>query len=135
MINIDKYLTFKISKNDWQARDFQRVLDFIKRSIDNSQIDWEQGDEQWGRILVDNNLIAAIVSLQIPLTIIKLDYQKIGCDCQKVFNAHLITIEAFDANLLCSNQEYIEKVFEKPISSNICYDCFSVNDLWWATVT
>ncbi len=93
-------------------------------------IDWECGNEQWGRI-IDARGVQALVCARVPLGFAQEDLDPARMT-ERVF---WMKVCSMDQPLFEVDRRLLEEVFGRPLSDNVDYSRLSVNDLWWATVT
>lgn len=112
----------------WTLEDVQSVLETLANTT--FQIDWEPGDEQWGRIL-GTNKAQALVCARIPLGIALNDFDVTGVKrAMSWLTVQSMSDEAFEVD-----QGLLEQIFGRSLSENVDYSKLSISDLWWATAT
>lgn len=116
----------------WNLDCVAALLEQLRLHICNSTIDWERGNEEWGRIL-DQNRVVAIVCCRCPLLIAVSEVKRIS---HSLIDANIMHIDVMSMSekTLVMEKSVLEAIFEKELSNNIDYGHLSVDDLWWCTV-
>jgi len=115
----------------WGAADVRSVLSDCKKRIKDSQIDWDEGDENWGRLVHDGKVIVfinALIPLAFLLSIHSNALKEILGDCI------VVPVESFSSESFSVNTQLLEQVVGREVSTNLNYDQLSIEDLWWATL-
>ena len=75
MIELNSYLNAaQESINFWNEDDVEIFLKLISDQVDNSVVDWEVGDEEWGRVVLDTQPIA-LVCAKVPFVLFLESYR------------------------------------------------------------
>ncbi|WP_437528483.1 hypothetical protein WME79_45525 [Sorangium sp. So ce726] len=94
-------------------------------------MDWEPGDEEWGRVIdVDGNVVG-LVCARIPIGAARDDLPSSELPS---FVEWLQFKSMYESRYQIA-PELLEGVFKRQISRNVDYASLSLNDLWWATVS
>ena len=93
-------------------------------------VDWEQSDEEWGRVLVGQQMLA-IVADRFPLVIVVESELPPAVEDQ----AHVVRVQDMDGKDYQVDRSILEAAFGRPMTSNVNYDLMSIDELWWATAT
>ncbi len=112
------------------------VLDALQRiavTDDGLRVDWEAGDEQWGRVLAGNSVVA-LVCARVPLVFLHPSLGDIGWTWCKDYGIVVAISGNFDQQSFSVRPALLKHIFSKDISDNVSCDSLSLNDLWWATV-
>lgn len=119
-------------KNSWSRDNVIRVLKILKDCIPESQVDWEEGDENWGRVIGYGEEVAFCNAL-VPVVVVHEKYSK----CVQLTNlgCHLIVVDSFSDHVFRIEPTILEQIVGRQVSRNVSYDELSILDLWWATVT
>jgi hypothetical protein len=130
MIDLDPILRRALSQVGWGERDTMNALKAIAAACAGSRVDWEEGSEEWGRVLSETDEVVALVWTRIPLgfAISSLAKCPIG-DLPIVLRVDDLADENFRIS-----RDLIEQVLARPVSDNLDYEKLSAQDLWWATV-
>ena len=99
----------------------------------DSQIDWEEGDEGWGRIIIGKDA-AVIVNAIYPIVIAVELCAGAAKDATHGFDVAFASVSSFDNRCLSANKEKLEMLLSRRLSDTLDYKNISTNDLWWATV-
>lgn len=113
------------------SRDHRRTANLLAllASHFDGVVDWEQGDEEWGRVLAGQQVLA-IVADRFPLVIV------VGGRTPPVGNlAHVVRVKDMDGKDHQVDRSVLEEGFGRSITSNVNYDCMSIDELWWATIS
>lgn len=119
------------AKQFWHPSMVLAVLHTVKSFIPGAQVDWEQGDEEWGRIITPDGEVAALVCARLPFGFIsapEVDPATLPIALTWVQVANM-SEAAFTVD-----KRALEDAFERRLSDNIDYAALSAQDLWWATV-
>ncbi len=54
---------------DWTLEDARRFLQEIAVAYPDSDVDWEQGDEEWGRVICGDSVVGLLCA-KIPIAIL-----------------------------------------------------------------
>ncbi len=113
----------------WVHDDVRDALDLL--AGDDLRIEWEPGDEEWGRILDSRGNVCALVCARVPLGIASehMDPERL------TKRLSWITVSSMSEKLFEVDRTVLEQVFTRPMSTSLDYSRLSANDLWWATVS
>lgn len=115
----------------WTYERVAQTLQALAIHYPGSRVDWEPGDEEWGRVVDPEGEVVGLVCARVPLGIVRNDLPQSELP-------HLVEWLRFksmhDASYRVS-PEILERVFGRQPSRNIDYEELSLNDLWWATVS
>jgi hypothetical protein len=117
----------------WDHKKVSELLRGLRDAIPSSRIDWEPGDEGWGRIIVGKE-VALILNATYPVMIVanlfaddvKAAVDRFGVTCARVPN--------FEDRCLSADKAKLEALFFQPLPGAVDYTNLSAHDLWWATV-
>lgn len=119
-------------RNCWNFDRLRSALFACKERIAKAIVDWEKGDENWGRVL-KNGEVVLLISALIPLAFVAYrsrdTVQEILGDCLAV------AVESFSQEDFSIDSKLLEKLVGRAVSSNVNYNQLSIDDLWWATVS
>lgn len=135
MMNIDNY--FKFTKNDicnWNQDVLMTLSASIKNAIPIIDFDWEPGDEEWARFLLEKEVIL-IICARLPLAMGRLDYSERLSTFFEKNNMKFLVFKDFQEEVFSISKPLLEDVFSKKLSDNISYESISIGDLWWSTIT
>ncbi len=119
----------------WNYESVRKALERLASSNSGAQIDWEKGDEQWGRVLVGNEVVA-FVCAKLPLVAVHSKLSGIASGwAGNQDGAEVIVMDDFEAADFSVDRSLLERIFGREISSNLDYNAISISELWWATVT
>lgn len=94
------------------------------------EIDWEPGNEQWGRVL-DVGTVIGMVCARVPVGVVQA-----GVPAGRVSGrVAWLRVESMDAQMYRVDRELLEQVFGGPLSNAVDYEQLSIADVWYATVT
>ena len=119
-------------KKYWDKDKIRRVLAILSRAIKPSMVDWEEDDEEWGRIICGGDIIA-IICVKLPLIIISSQYEAISKKIDGI-SCLVFPVRDFDLEKHRVSKSILERVFERKLSENLNYEELSINDIWWATI-
>jgi len=118
---------------NWSLPDVRALLDFIAVSRASSHIDWEPGDEEWGRVL-EGNAVVAFVCAKVPLVVLHKSLIELVSSINKDGGPLVVVAESFGSESYSVDRQVLESLFGHCITVNISCDSLSITDLWWATV-
>lgn len=113
----------------WSHDDVRKVLEVLAGQA--FQVDWEPGDEEWGRVVDTSGKVHVLVCSRIPLCI-GLQDRDGGRLATRV---SWMTVSSMSEPAFEVDRRLLEEIFERSLSENINYAKLSINDLWWATVS
>ncbi len=118
-------------KATWNAAKVREILAALSTSIPTSNVDWEEGDENWARLIRNGEVVVLICALA-PIIFVLSKYSdtvdSVVDDCQ------IISVDSFSEQNLAVDKCLLEKLVGRELSDNVNYDKLSVDDLWWATI-
>ncbi len=114
----------------WTATLVLSTLGSVREAIQGSEVDWEEGDEQWARLLVEQDVVA-LVSARVPL-VLAADLAVSSAS----FPDFVVWCRTGDMSAMNYRVEktVLEEIFERELTDNVDYEHLSIHDLWWATV-
>lgn len=115
----------------WTREKSGEVLHALATACPGARVDWEPGDEEWGRVLDSDGRVAGLVCARIPVGLARADVPESGLSSAVTW----LRFESIDQHDYRISPHILEKVFGRPVSRNIRYHAMSLNDLWWATVS
>jgi hypothetical protein len=117
------------ASGNWTSADVQQALEVL---VDpKSRIDWEPGDEEWGRIVDTDGCVLALVCVRVPVGVVREDVNATRMsDRVSWLRFKSMTDRAFQID-----RRLLEQLFGRRLSDNVDYSRLSLNDLWWATVS
>lgn len=113
----------------WGHEDVQQALELLAGS--EFRVDWEPGDEQWGRVIDSGGSVRALVCARVPIGIAHEDVDE--ARLSKRVSWTLVT--SMREKLFGVDRGLLEQVFGRHLSDNIDYSRLSADELWWATVS
>lgn len=119
--------------NIWTSQTVRKAIQIIVASGVGLQDDWEEGDEEWGRVLQDNNVVA-IVCARLPLVFLHSSLAQLTPSLTEDCVVSVVVVRDFDDVTYAVSKSLLERLFERSVSENVSCDAMSINDLWWATV-
>jgi hypothetical protein len=130
MIDFDPILQ-QMLRTGWSNGEAKELLKAIVGMTPGSRVDWEEGDEEWGRVLSREDKVLALVSAKFPLSFVTTTVSG-----QMLFPASVTVLSVKDMAepQLRATRELMEQVFERPLSDNLDYGNLSAEDIWWTTV-
>lgn len=134
MIELTEMFKVAWSSSFWTQESVRRVLDAIRNDLEESSLDWEPKDEEWGRVLVGQE-VKALVCARVPVAVlIGTDWSQdliVGLTRSGVAIIHTEDYEAVEYSV---DRATLESIFERPLSENVDFSRCSINDIWWSTV-
>lgn len=117
----------------WTHDEVRHALATLAGLFAEGLVDWEPGDEEWGRI-VSIGKVTAYVSARLPIVIIRGDDSGPARAIASQLGIVAIAVPDFDAIAIRVDLEALSRLSPGPLSENVSYEAASVNDIWWATV-
>lgn len=131
--SLDRYFETALRKKDrWDVAEVRNALAGCRQRIADTHIDWEEGDENWARLLKDRQVILLLSAL-IPLAFVLSNHRDAVLDVLR--DCLVVPVESFSSERFNVSRKLIERIVGREISTNVNYDQLSINDLWWATVS
>jgi hypothetical protein len=118
---------------EWNLGESARVLEEILQCVDNAVIEWEKGDEEWGRI-IRNKQVVALVCARFPLVIVLAGLKAALEKAISTPKVSLVSVESMSEKTYSVDKAVLEIFFGRTLSENVDYGKCSIDDLWWATV-
>jgi hypothetical protein len=122
------------AKDGWSLGQTQRLLHTVQNSLPGGRVDWEAGNENWGLVLSDKQVVAYVSSLA-PLIFIRKDFSDSLGKVADVFGVTCLeynSIKAFDYKI---DRVVLEDFVGRNVSPNFDYSEMSLQDIWFVTVT
>ena len=120
--------------NEYSARWSKALVHSTLRSVleanPASNVDWEEGDEEWARVLM-NQEVGALVCARIPLVLATGSIVQPNALPEFVL-WHRVGDLSF--SIYRVDKATLENVFERELSDNVDYEDLSADEFWWATV-
>jgi hypothetical protein len=117
----------------WTIGDAMALLQRIRELVADSVVDWEQGDEHWGRILLGDRVLS-IVCVLFPLVISTQDKVSDIGEAVANVNGVLLPVTSMAERSYSACKILLETLFHRPLTDAIDYHRLSIDELWWATV-
>lgn len=115
----------------WTHERVDEALQALAVQSPGSRVDWEPGDEEWGRVVDTDGGVVGLVCARIPIGAARNDISRAGLPKFLIWIGFGSTNEPeFQVA-----PEILEEVFGRQVSRSINYRSLSLNDLWWATVS
>ncbi|WP_159397847.1 hypothetical protein [Sorangium cellulosum] len=114
----------------WTRENVREALQVLASYSPGSYVEWEPGDEEWGRVLDSDNEIVGLVCARIPIGAVRDDVPRSELPSAVTWILFKSTSEPYYQVA----PEVLKEVFRREVSRNIDYGSLSLDDLWWATV-
>jgi hypothetical protein len=115
----------------WTHAKAGQALQALAAHRPGSRMDWEPGDEEWGRIVDADGGVVGLVCARIPIGAARDDIPR----SQLPDFVTWILFKSMDEPVYHVTPEILEEVFGRQVSRNVDDGSLSLNDLWWATVS
>lgn len=99
----------------------------------DGQVDWEEGDEEWGRVISRGKEVA-YVSARRPLAFVQADDEAATQPAWSWLGIVVIAVRDFDSPSISVDPSALADLTRRPLTENVSYRKASVNEIWWATV-
>ena len=113
----------------WTRHDVHELASTLLRK--GLHVDWEEGDENWCRILDAEGQTHALVCALVPLVFVRGDMSP----TPSVPEACCVAFQDEDAPEFSVDEALLAECFEKPMTNVVDFGRLSVQELWYATVT
>jgi hypothetical protein len=117
----------------WAEDEVRHALSDLASLFPEGIVDWEPGDEEWGRI-VSRGEVTAYVSARLPIAFIRADDGGPARVIASRLGIVAISVPDFDATSIRVDPEVLSRLSQEPLTENVSHEAASVNDIWWATV-
>jgi len=127
--------SFKAAKErstDWGLAAASGIMNAIALMIPNSVVDWEPGDEEWGRVLVGQK-VRGLVHARMPLAFLVTPVAV--PEDPSLSEVVIVRVERTDTRSFRIDKDWLESILGRPLTDNVDYEALSLDDLWWATVS
>jgi hypothetical protein len=118
------------SQIKWSREAFLGQLNSLAASVEGASIDWEEGDENWGRVLVGSEVMAIVFRLH-PLMIVRSTLHDYDAPAGVV----VLVVDDMSADVFSVDRNVAETLAGRAMSSDWDAGQFSIDALWWATAT
>lgn len=116
----------------WSRPQVSSLVDRLQRRLEGAWTDWEPGDEEWARVLIQKQPVILVCS-RMPLVVTEsavLDHVRNDFSDELV----VLTVPSLSTPMLKIDRRVAEVAFGRELSDNVDWDRMSANDFWWATV-
>lgn len=117
---------------EWTGAEVAKALSQLTAQLPGAAVDWEEGDEDWARVLSKDGDVVAYVCTRLPLVI--LDGREGLLVIATRPEVVCLEVPGMAAPTFRGEKHRLEAAFGRVLSPNIDYGAFSADDLWWATV-
>lgn len=104
------------------------VLTGLAREVGGA-VDWEPGDEEWGRVLLGGDVVA-LVCARVPLVLVRLT-----TPAHSLLGFEVVVVNDFASQEYRVDRGLLESIFGRPLSPHVDWEGMSIDELWWATVS
>ena len=134
MIDITpKIRAVKLLAHVWTRERVCHALTELAGLYPGAAIDWEEGDEEWGRVVCGGKAVA-IVSARCPFAFVEANEETLVQPISTRLGITVVTVPDFDARSITIDPPALSNFSEGPLTENVSCESVSVNDIWWATV-
>ncbi|WP_159397848.1 hypothetical protein [Sorangium cellulosum] len=127
----DVFRHSRAASSTWTHEKVLDILHALAARAPGASVDWEPGDEEWGRVLDADNEVLGLVCARVPIGAARDDVPLSELPSAVVW---IQFRHIHDHNYRIA-PEILEEVFGFRVSRNVDYEDLSMNDLWWATVS
>lgn len=134
MIDITrKIIEAGLLAHGWTREKARSALSALAALYPEATVDWEEGDENWGRV-ISRGAATAYVSARCPLAFVQADDEPAAERVSSQLDVVAIAVQDFDAPSFSVDPAALSELARRPLTENVRYDRASVNEIWWATV-
>jgi hypothetical protein len=132
MTDITSHLAAALAgTTQWSRESFIGLLESVAAAVNDASIDWDEGaGENWGRVLVGSEVMAIVFRLH-PLMIVRSTLHDYDVPAGVV----VLVVDDMSADVFSVDRNVAEKLAGRALSSDWNAGQFSIDALWWATVT
>lgn len=123
----------KLLSCSWTHDKVRQALSTLAGYFPGDMVDWEEGDEEWGRV-ISRGEATAYVSARLPLAFVRSDHETAAQQVSLRMEIITISVPDFDAPAVTVDLGAISDLSGRALTKNVSYDRASVNDIWWATI-
>jgi hypothetical protein len=117
----------------WTREKARHALSVLAVLYPEATVDWEEGDEDWGRVIC-RGVATAYVSARCPLVFVQADDGTAARQVSSHLGVIAIAAQDFDVPSFSVDPSALSDLARRPLTRNVRYDRATVNDIWWATV-
>ena len=120
----------------WTHEKVRHALSTLAALYPESEIDWEEGDEEWGRVVCCGKE-KAFVSVRFPFVFVQADDEALRRQISSQLGVIAVAVRDFDDPSISVDPTVLSNFTGSPgspLTENVSYEAASVNDIWWATV-
>jgi hypothetical protein len=117
----------------WTREKVRDALSALARLYPDGTAEWEEGDEDWGRIISRGEAMA-YVRAKCPLAFVRAEAEGAAQRVSSQVGLVAIAVQDFDTPSLSVDPSALSQLTRRTLTRNVSYDRASVNDIWWATV-
>lgn len=134
MTNItSKIVEARSLTSHWSSEKVRHALSVLAELYPGSVVDWEEGDEEWGRVISQGSEMA-YVNARCPLIFVKARDETAGQRLSAQLDTVTIPAQDFDTPSISVDPSVLSELTRRPLTKNVSYDRVSVNEIWFATV-
>ena len=117
----------------WTNEKVRHSLLTLAELYPESMIDWEEGIEEWGRVVYCGKE-TAYVSARCPFAFIQAEDDEMCLRISSRLGLIGVVVRDFDEKSISVDHFVLSELTRRPLTKNVSYDRASVNEIWWATV-
>ena len=117
----------------WGYEKVRQALSALSELYPQSTVDWEEGDEEWGRIISRGD-VTAYVSAMRPIAFVLGDNELAANQALSQMSIVIIAARDFDDRFFSIDPSALSELAHRPLTKILSYGSVSVNEIWWATV-
>jgi hypothetical protein len=117
----------------WGREKVRQALSALAELYPEGTVDWEEGDEDWGRVVSGGGVIAFVSAIR-PIAFV-LAHDELAAQ-RALLQMSIVIVPArdFDDRSFIVDPSVLSELARRPLTKNVSYNRASVNDIWWATV-
>lgn len=123
-----------LGRKGWNPNSVRKVVAAFRSVLPAASVDWEEGDENWARLMIDGEVVA-IVNALVPIVVVLSKLRDKVQGLAENNKVALIVADSFSDHSFCVDKQLVEQVVARELSSNIDYRSLSIDDLWWTTIS
>jgi hypothetical protein len=128
MIDItQKFVEAGSLDHEWTRENVRHALSTLAGLYPEATVDWEEGDEDWGRV-ISRGAATAYVSARRPLAFVQADDGTAAQRISSQLGIVAIAVQDFDAPSLSVDPTALSGLTRRPLTKNVLYNRASVNE-------
>ena len=117
----------------WTHEKVRYALLALARLYPEGAVDWEEGDEEWGRV-ISRGEATAYMSARCPLAFVRADDEAAVGPVSSRLGIIAVAVQDFDDPSISVDPVALSNLTGRSLTENVSYGRASLNEIRWATV-